>query len=46
MATQAIPNHPGPDHLITIKVQVNEDSHRRFKLPLRDLRATVLPQKV
>ncbi|KAJ5219825.1 Zinc finger ZZ-type [Penicillium chermesinum] len=46
MATPAVSSHPSPDHLITLKVFVNEDSHRRFKLPLRDLRATVLPQKL
>ncbi|KAJ5116458.1 hypothetical protein N7456_000806 [Penicillium angulare] len=45
MATQAIPSHPGPEHLVTVKVLFN-DSNRRFKLPLKDLRAQVLPQKL
>jgi next-to-BRCA1 protein 1 len=45
MATPALPSHPGPDHLVTIKVLFN-DSNRRFKLPLKDLRAQVLPEKV
>lgn len=45
MATQALPSHPGPDHQISIKVLYN-DSNRRFKLPLKDLQAQVLPQKV
>ncbi|KAJ5639812.1 uncharacterized protein N7484_007674 [Penicillium longicatenatum] len=45
MATPALPSHPGPDHLVTVKVLFN-DSNRRFKLPLRDLRAQVFPQKL
>ncbi|KAJ5594511.1 Zinc finger ZZ-type [Penicillium hispanicum] len=45
MATPALPSHPGPDHLVTVKVLYN-DSNRRFKLPLGDLRAQVLPQKL
>ncbi|KAJ5767962.1 Zinc finger ZZ-type [Penicillium manginii] len=45
MATPALPSHPGPDHLVTIKVLFN-DSNRRFKLPLKDLRAQVLPEKL
>ncbi|KAJ5692117.1 Zinc finger ZZ-type [Penicillium macrosclerotiorum] len=44
-ATPALPSHPGPDHLVTIKVLYN-DSNRRFKLPLKDLRAQILPQKL
>lgn len=35
----------GPDTLITVKVAV-DGTNRRFKLPLRDLGAHVLPQKV
>lgn len=46
MATPAaLPSHPGPEHLVTVKVLFN-DSNRRFKLPLKDLRAQVLPEKV
>lgn len=45
MATPAQPSQSGPENLITIKVLFN-DSNRRFKLPLKDLRAHVLPQKV
>lgn len=45
MATPALPTHPGPEHLVTVKVLYN-DSNRRFKLPLRDLKAQVFPQKV
>jgi hypothetical protein len=45
MATPALPSHPGPDHQVSIKVFYN-DSNRRFKLPLKDLQAQVLPQKV
>lgn len=35
----------GPSTLITVKVLYN-DNTRRFKVPLRDLNAHVLPQKV
>ncbi|KAJ5119606.1 Zinc finger ZZ-type [Penicillium atrosanguineum] len=45
MATPALPTHPGPEHLVTVKVLYN-DSNRRFKLPLRDLKAQVFPQKL
>ncbi|KAJ5152893.1 uncharacterized protein N7482_009371 [Penicillium canariense] len=45
MATPALPTHPGPDHQVSVKVLYN-DSHRRFKLPLKDLQAQVLPQKL
>ncbi|KAJ5965961.1 Zinc finger ZZ-type [Penicillium waksmanii] len=45
MTTPALPSHPGPEHLVTIKVLFN-DSNRRFKLPLKDLRAQVLPEKL
>lgn len=46
MATPAPSTHPGPDHLVTIKVLVNDEHTRRFKLPLKDLKANVLPEKV
>ncbi|CAG8029346.1 unnamed protein product [Penicillium salamii] len=42
MATPA-PAHPGPEHLVTVKVLYNE-SNRRFKLPLKDLKAHVFPR--
>ncbi|KAJ5335400.1 hypothetical protein N7452_007803 [Penicillium brevicompactum] len=42
MATPA-PTHPGPEHLVTVKVLYN-DSNRRFKLPLKDLKAQILPR--
>lgn len=35
----------GPDTPITVKVII-DGANRRFKLPLRDLGANVLPQKV
>jgi hypothetical protein len=41
MASSAI----NPDTLVTLKVNV-EGTNRRFKLPLRDLRANSLPDKV
>jgi next-to-BRCA1 protein 1 len=44
-APASLPSHPGPEHLVTVKVLFN-DSNRRFKLPLKDLRAQVLPQKL
>jgi next-to-BRCA1 protein 1 len=37
-------NAVSPETLITIKVSVN-DSLKKLKLPLRDLGATVLPNK-
>ncbi|KAJ5885283.1 Zinc finger ZZ-type [Penicillium taxi] len=45
MSTPALPSHPGPEHLVTVKVLFNENN-RRFKFPLRDLRAQVLPLKL
>ncbi|KAJ5114630.1 Zinc finger ZZ-type [Penicillium alfredii] len=45
MATSVLPSHPVPDHLITIKALYN-DNNRRFKLPLKDLKAQVFPQKL
>jgi next-to-BRCA1 protein 1 len=46
MTTPIPPASPvGPGTLITIKVLYN-DSTRRFKVPLRELGARVLPQKV
>jgi next to BRCA1 gene 1 protein len=43
----ATPSNPAvvPDTLITIKV-LFEDTTRKFKLPLTNLNATALPQKV
>ncbi|KAJ6009737.1 hypothetical protein N7499_004864 [Penicillium canescens] len=43
MATPSSPSHPGPDHMVTVKVLYN-DSNRRFKLPLKELKAQVFPQ--
>lgn len=43
--TQSSSNAVPQDTLITIKVSVN-DSLKKLKLPLRDLGANVLPQKV
>ncbi|EAW09176.1 ZZ type zinc finger domain protein [Aspergillus clavatus NRRL 1] len=46
MSTTLPPANPvGPATLITVKVLLN-DSTRRFKVPLRDLGARVLPQKL
>ncbi|KAJ6111640.1 hypothetical protein N7523_007701 [Penicillium sp. IBT 18751x] len=45
MATPALPTHSVPEQLVTVKVLYN-DSNRRFKLPLRDLKAQVFPQKL
>jgi next-to-BRCA1 protein 1 len=42
MATPA-PTHLGPEHPVTVKVLYN-DSNRRFKLPLKDLKAQVFPR--
>jgi len=41
----AAPVAMSPDTLIVIKLQVG-DENRRFKLPLRDLGANTLPDKV
>ena len=41
----AAPNALSQDTLITIKVSVN-DNLKKLKLPLRDLSANVLPNKV
>lgn len=35
----------GPEIMVTLKVNI-EGNNKRFKLPLRDLNATVLPDKV
>ncbi|KAJ5780918.1 Zinc finger ZZ-type [Penicillium paradoxum] len=43
MATPSAPSHPGPEHLVTVKVLYN-DSNRRFKIPLKELKAQVFPQ--
>lgn len=45
MAAPALPIHVGPEQLITVKVLYNY-SNRRFKLPLKDLKAEVFPEKV
>ncbi len=46
MATSHPQSGPvGPDTLITVKIII-DGTNRRFKLPLRDLGANVLPQKV
>lgn len=45
MATPVFTINPTPEQLVTVKV-FYEDCNRRFKLPLRDLRAQVFPQKV
>ncbi|CAI7575932.1 unnamed protein product [Penicillium glandicola] len=43
MTTPSTPSHPGPEHLVTVKVLYN-DSNRRFKIPLKELKAQVFPQ--
>ncbi|KAJ5124679.1 Zinc finger ZZ-type [Penicillium bovifimosum] len=43
MATPSASSHSGPDHLVTVKVLYN-DSNRRFKIPLKDLKPQVFPQ--
>lgn len=45
MAATGSHNAVPPDTLITIKVSVN-DNLKKLKLPLRDLGANVLPDKV
>lgn len=45
MATPVLPSQPVDEQLVTVKV-LFDDSNRRFKLPLKDLRANVLPQKL
>ena len=46
MASPPTPSQPlSPDHLVTVKVLYNENN-RRFKLPLKDLKPQVFPQKV
>ncbi|KAJ5469487.1 hypothetical protein N7539_009105 [Penicillium diatomitis] len=44
MATPAFLSHPGPDFQVSVKVLYN-DNYRRFKLPLKDLQASVFSQK-
>jgi hypothetical protein len=44
-AVMASTTPTNPDTLVTLKVNV-EGSNRRFKLPLRDLGASTLPDKV
>ncbi|KAJ5210335.1 Zinc finger ZZ-type [Penicillium cf. griseofulvum] len=43
MTTPSTASHSGPDHLVTVKVLYN-DSNRRFKVPLKELKAQVFPQ--
>lgn len=45
MTTPVLSINPTPEQLITVKV-FYEDCNRRFKLPLKDLKAQVFPQKV
>lgn len=45
MASNPTASAPTPDTPITLKVNI-EGSNRRFKLPLRDLVPSVLPDKV
>ena len=45
MASPAASTPVNLDTLITVKVAI-DGNNRRFKLPLRDLGATVLPDKV
>ncbi|KAJ5624671.1 Zinc finger ZZ-type [Penicillium lagena] len=46
MASPLTPSQPlSPDHLVTVKVLYNENN-RRFKLPLKDLKPQVFPQKL
>lgn len=45
MAAPAVQPQTSPEHLITVKV-LFDDNNRRFKLPLKDLKAQVFPQKV
>ncbi|OQE37428.1 hypothetical protein PENCOP_c010G04081 [Penicillium coprophilum] len=43
MTTPSTASHSGPDHLVTVKVLYN-DNNRRFKVPLKELKAQVFPQ--
>lgn len=45
MAAPAIQPQTSPEQAITVKV-LFDDKNRRFKLPLKDLKAQVFPQKV
>jgi hypothetical protein len=45
MTTPSTTSHSGPDNLVTVKV-LYDDSNRRFKMPLRELKAQVFPQMV
>lgn len=44
-AVMATTSNTNPDTLVTLKVNI-EGSNRRFKLPLRELGANTLPDKV
>ncbi|KAJ5971086.1 Zinc finger ZZ-type [Penicillium vulpinum] len=43
MTTPSTSSHSVPEHLVTVKVLYN-DSNRRFKVPLKELKAQVFPQ--
>ncbi|KAJ5857594.1 hypothetical protein N7455_008488 [Penicillium solitum] len=43
MTTPSTTSHSAPENLVTVKVLYN-DSNRRFKMPLRELKAQVFPQ--
>lgn len=45
MTTPSTTSHSGPDNLVTVKV-LYDDSNRRFKIPLKELKAQVFPQMV
>lgn len=45
MTTPSTTSPSGPENLVTVKVLYN-DSNRRFKMPLRELKAQVFPQMV
>ncbi|KAJ5801369.1 uncharacterized protein N7518_003437 [Penicillium psychrosexuale] len=43
MTTPSTTSHSSPENLVTVKVLYN-DSNRRFKMPLRELKAEMFPQ--
>lgn len=45
MTTPSTTSHFSPENLVTVKVLYN-DSNRRFKMPLRELKAEMFPQTV
>lgn len=44
MASTKVP--VGPDTLVTVKIAIGGSLNRKFKIPLKDLGANVLPEKV